>query len=225
MFLNLGFNSAPPPCTRADRPSEFLSPWRYPEENHAGQTNGWEPRLTFPGPFLTGADGTVLLNNSPGTIAARAAFEAATNEQSTAAACAAHFPAGSHLGDPVDYGLYLVGKLTDSNSHVPDFNLDADRGYGYHCWDWTRKVGSPFERRDTPFTFPEPCTVPELYCEDGKLGTPTPATYDPTIHLSVYYLNQAAQTCDPTDPNYHPTPVTPAEIASAGGILPGGGRT
>ena len=231
MFLNLGFNSQPPPCDRADRPSEFLSPWRYPEENHASRANGWEPPLTFSGPFLTGADGTVLLNNSPGNSAARAAFEAATNEQATAAACAAHFPGGGHLGDPVDYGLYLVGKLTDPNSHVPDFNLDADRGYGYHCWDWTRKVGSSFERRHlpilvpTPFTFPEPCTVPELYCESAEPGTHAPATYDPTVHLSVYYLDQTAQSCDPTDPNYHPTPVTPAEIASAGGILPGGGRT
>ncbi len=219
--LHLGFN-AMPLCGRPDRPSEFLSPWRYPDENHAGRANGWEPRLTLPGPFLVGADGTTLLSGSPGTSAARAAFEAATDEQATAAACSMHFPAGGHLGDPVDYGLYLVGKLTDPNSQIPDFNLDADRGYGYHCWDWTRKVGQAFERRPTPFTFPEPCTVPELYCDPiGGVGP----TYDPMVHLSVDYLDQPVKTCDPSDPNYHPTPVTPTEIAGAGGILPGGGRT
>jgi hypothetical protein len=203
-------------CGRSHRPSAFLSPWRYPSRNHAFATNGWEPRTTHPGPFLVGVDSNILFSGSPGTKAARDAFEAAKDESETAAACNAHFPGGGHLGDPVDYGLYLVGKLTDPSSSIPDFNLDADRGYGFHCWDWTRKIGGAFEKRSAPFTFPEPCTVPELYCEPGG------ATYDPTVHLSVYYLDQPVQTCDPHDPNYHPSHVTQAEIDAAGGIPPGG---
>ena len=42
------------------------------------------------------------------------------------------------MGDPVDYSVYLMGRLTDSTSVIPDFNLDSDSGYGYHCWDWKR---------------------------------------------------------------------------------------
>ena len=110
----------------------------------------------------------------------------------------------------------LVERADIFRRHAAErLNLDADRGYGYHCWDWTRMVGAAFERRPSPFTFREPCTVPELYCEDG-----TSAVYDPTAHLSVYYLDQPEVTCDA---NYQPTHVTQAEIVEAGGIPPQGG--
>ena len=62
--------------------------------------------------------------------------------------------AGQHLGDPVDYGVYLIGQLTgiwqsptgyvanDWQHPLPDFNLDADRGYAYQCWDYLRHAPS-----------------------------------------------------------------------------------
>ena len=63
---------------------------------------------------------------------------------------------GENLGDPIDYGAYLMGQLTGSTGsrrprHVrgerrcpplPDFNLDSDRGYAYQCWDYMRHVQS-----------------------------------------------------------------------------------
>ena len=68
---------------------------------------------------------------------------------------------GANLGDPLDYGAYLIGQLTGSwqtptgvlrhddwQHPLPDFNLDSDRGYAYQCWDYTaarveRAAGAP----------------------------------------------------------------------------------
>src|SRR5262249_30028138 len=52
---------------------------------------------------------------------------------------------GKHLGDPMDYTAYLAAKLTRDGidmSEVANFNLDADRGYGYKTWDWVRDAGA-----------------------------------------------------------------------------------
>ena len=42
-------------------------------------------------------------------------------------------------------GMYLLHKLRGLGfsvrvieAGVPDFNLDSDRGYAWHCWDWDR---------------------------------------------------------------------------------------
>ncbi|WP_194904437.1 zinc dependent phospholipase C family protein [Catenulispora rubra] len=45
----------------------------------------------------------------------------------------------SPLGDPIPFSAYLMGRIVDpAAGAVSDFNLDADRGYGYRCWDWIR---------------------------------------------------------------------------------------
>ncbi len=45
----------------------------------------------------------------------------------------------SPLGDAIPFAAYLVGRVLDEAQRpAPDFNLDADRGYGYRPWDWIR---------------------------------------------------------------------------------------
>lgn len=138
--------------------SEFVAPWRYPDHNMAGMRTGWEAPRTHVGPYVQGRDATDLMNGMPGSDAARAAFEAATTPEETEAVSAAMLPmAGQNLGDPIDYGAYLVGRLTgrltgapgaqtyaanDAGAPLPDFNLDADRGYAYQCWDYIRHAPS-----------------------------------------------------------------------------------
>ena len=38
--------------------------------------------------------------------------------------------------------MYLIGRMAAERGPgefgVPDFNLDSDRGYAWHCWDWDR---------------------------------------------------------------------------------------
>lgn len=163
-------------CSQQKQPSEFLRPWKYPDRNNANLRNGWEPALTHPGPFFQGQDARVLMNNSPGDQSARSDFERARDPKETESICDMHLPSGRHLGDPVDYGVYLTGRLIDDQVKLPDFNLDSDRGYGYHCWNWNRKdapIWDPITGQQAPtqpdadekYYFKEPCTVPELFCQ------------------------------------------------------------
>jgi hypothetical protein len=109
-----------------------------------------------------------------------------------------HFPEGEHLGDPVDYSVYLIGKLANKHkaSPLPDFNLDSDRGYAYRCWDWDRdqnpdNVKTPTGLGTCPaanFQFGEPLTPPESYCDpDHPAGGGN--AYKPETPLQIHFLN------------------------------------
>jgi hypothetical protein len=45
---------------------------------------------------------------------------------------------------------------------MPNFNLDADRGYGYLAWDWNRLPVQSTKKTEDPEGdhFGEPCTWP-----------------------------------------------------------------
>jgi len=191
-------------CGNPRQPSEFLSPWRYPNTNNAGELNGWEPSLVHPGPFQQGQDAAILMNNDPGNAAARAAYEAAASPDATDAVSNATIPSNQHLGDPVDYSVYLAGQLTRPGE-VADFNLDADRGYAYKCWEWDRSADrshTPTALPDPKYTFGEPCTVPQGFCQPGG-----PA-YNPNLHLAIHYGETADRCGDIRE-------VTPEEIRRA----------
>jgi hypothetical protein len=200
-------------CNNPLQPSEFLSPWRYPDTNNAGYRNGWEPGLTHPGPYVQGQDARVLMDNAQGDAAARTDFEQASTPDETEQACDFHLPANRHLGDAVDYTVYLIGRLVNGDP-VPDFNLDSDRGYGHHCWEWdrnsnvSRRPGQSAPLNKAKYQFNEPCTVPEGYCQ------PNSPIYNPFVHLAVHY-GETPDRC------VADKPVTVDEINQAG-MLPDG---
>jgi hypothetical protein len=222
----LGYVLPDPSCGQTVAPSEYLRPWRYPERNNAGLVVGWEGHLTHAGPWLKGQDARVLMDHAPGAASARTAFEAAGDETATNAACETHFPSGEHLGDPVDFGLYVVGKLVAANENdYPDFNLDADRGYGYHCWDWNRsdqpmvpKVAKDKAFDENHYAVGAPCTIPEGYCADGDHAWDGPQQlYAAAFDLGIHYLSGNDPGCGKRTP-------TKTEIRDADGIPPEGGR-
>ena len=114
--------------------------------------------------------------------------------------------------------MYLIGRMAAERGPgefgVPDFNLDSDRGYAWHCWDWDRHhLGRnplfPDERGrwecepdftatpQTDFSYAQPCTVPQLFhIEDNPERTDSagihlvPHHYDPTIDFKVHYLDR-----------------------------------
>jgi hypothetical protein len=204
-------------CGNPLQPSEFLAPWRYPHTNNAGALNGWEAGLSHPGPFRQGEDARVLMNHLPGSNAARADYEKAATPADTESASDANLPAGRHLGDAVDYSVYLVGRLGNGQI-VPDFNLDADRGYGYKCWEWDRRpdrswTPSPDGALSDPkYRFNEPCTIPEGFCQSPPGGP----RFNPLLHLAIHYGEADVDACGPR------VPVRPSEIEQAGGIPPTG---
>lgn len=129
------------PTVNGEIPSEFSRPWRWPAQDNQGDGVNSELPLSFAGPYRAPSDATVLFAGAPGTPSARAQFEASTSEIQTKALTASLVPTGKHLGDPQDYAAYVIATLTRNNldaSKVTNFNLDADRGYAYLCWDWLR---------------------------------------------------------------------------------------
>jgi hypothetical protein len=129
-------------CGGSETPSEYRRPWRWPDTDNEGDAVAIEHPEVFSGPYRAGQDATVLLSNLPGSQAARDDFAASKSEADTRSHAHAHLPLGEHLGGPVDYTCYLMARLTrDAPGDIANFNLDADRGYGYLCWDWVRCEG------------------------------------------------------------------------------------
>jgi hypothetical protein len=206
-----------------DRPSHWVAPWLYPDRNMAGARIGWEPELCHVGPWRQGVTATALLDGAVTDLGAAARFEAAKSPADTARVCRDLFPVGQHLGNPIDYSLYLIKKLGDG-VQLPDFNLDSDRGYAWHCWDWERHLSDdtvvknsvddfrvynpPFNLFKTPqssrFDFQQACTVPEQYLPEWSANDDPPDRnvvnrYRANVRLKLRYLDKDAPTNPCTD--------------------------
>ena len=213
------------------KPSEWVAPWRYPETNQAGVGVAQEGAATHVGPHLVGDLSTVLLSGLLGSDNARAVLEKCDSPAATAKALDALLAVNEHLGGPIEYGLYLVGRMAAEVGRaelgVPDFNLDADRGYAWHCWDWDRHhagkdpavpgtrgtweclpnftpVGSPPNVQD--FRYRQPCSPPQFFHADNDNpdpfrsggGVPESQWYDESRDLLTHYLDRTAPS--PPDP-------------------------
>lgn len=201
------------------KPSEWVSPWRYPLINQAGQPVPQEGARTHVGPYVVGDQSTVLLPGTVGDNAARRRLEVAGSPWETANALDELLAQDCHLGGPVDYSTYLVGRMVDERGNpefgVPDFNLDSDRGYAWHCWDWDRhslgrdpkqpKMRGAWEcvpdltpTAQSDFRYAQPCTPPQLFHADydnphqtNSAGDPLDAQwYDQYRDLKVHYLSR-----------------------------------
>jgi hypothetical protein len=201
------------------KPSEWVAPWRYPLKNVAGQ---WVPQEGAPahvGPYLAGQTSTILLSGLVGDDNARKLLEACGSPQDTFAQLDQLLPVDAHLGGPIDYGVYLVGRMAGERAQaefgVPDFNLDSDRGYAWHCWDWDRhNLGrdpqfpndpGAWECRpaftmtpQTTFTYAQPCTPPHFFHANTDNpqqvhgGTVTDTQwYDQFRDLRMHYLSRS----------------------------------
>jgi hypothetical protein len=194
--------------------SQWVAPWLYPMSNLAGQRVGWEPDLVHVGPWVQGSMATELIHSRATDLGAARDFEQAESPMATAKACADHLPNDKHLGNPLDYSLYVISRLT-AGDVLPDFNLDSDRGYAWHCWEWTRHMADPAvipqstddflihrvtDSRGFPvparLDFQQPCTPPEQF-QAAWAANHDPArepvnSYRPTVALKVAYLDAAA---------------------------------
>jgi hypothetical protein len=135
----------PPRCGESETPSEFTRPYLYPEHDQQQDPIGAETLLVVASPYVAGQDANALMGNTVGSALVRSALESATSEAATQSIVAANMgpslsPANKqHLGDPAEYSAYVISQLTRTSvGAIANFNLDADRGYGYLCWDWVR---------------------------------------------------------------------------------------
>jgi hypothetical protein len=145
------------------------------------------------GPYVAGDRSTVLLGPAVGDAAARGRLEGCADAKATHDALEDLLKHDAHLGAPIDYGLYLVGRMMESakaeppvpDFPVPDFNLDSDRGYAWLCWAWDRhglsldpaaSLGNydcwtgfdppPTATDPRTFWFGQPCSPPQLFKAD-----------------------------------------------------------
>lgn len=187
------------------KPSEWIAPWRYPISNQAGQPVPQEGAPVHVGPYVVGDQSTVLLPGAAGDNDARQKLEEATSPAETSAALDKLLAKNRHLGGPVDYSIYLVGRMLATGQKAPpDFNLDSDRGYAWQCWDWERHTpDEPWkcvpDFTETPqadFSYAQPCTPPQFFHADHDnphqtaAGAPLDSQwYDPHRDLGVHYLS------------------------------------
>ena len=132
-----------------------------------GETKG----LTVPGPYRAGAlPDQLFLGGHDGDPRQRPEYEAAYSPVITDALNREHLmltrEGGNPLGDPVPFSSYLIGRILSEQGYPVDFNLDADRGYGYLCWDWTRDPGRT-ATNGRGQTYTQPVIPPEGATTDG----------------------------------------------------------
>lgn len=206
--------------TQEFHPSDWLAPWRYPARNAAGTTVPTElgPPV-HSGPYVVGDSATVLVPGPDGDDAARGQLEQSTSPLDTWTTLNQLFGQNQHLGGPVDYGIYLFGRMAadvdQDEFSVPDFNLDSDRGYAWKVWDWDRHaLGQPTTGGDPPWLchvqfepvaqpkvdwrYLQPCTPPHFFHADtdnpAQLdvdGRPAEKQwYDPSVPLRMHYLTR-----------------------------------
>jgi hypothetical protein len=142
---------------------EHLHPWRYPES---------DPELprTTAGPFAHDDDAELLVGHAlPGDLSIRQRYEHSENPHITEAISQGSLNRQTNLGDPIHFSTYLIWQLTrterlDDSSPLTDWNLDADRGYAWKCWDWNRvgENGPKFEDSEGN-QVQIPCTPPSQF--------------------------------------------------------------
>jgi hypothetical protein len=80
-----------------------------------------------------------------------------------------------------------MGRILSPDGYHVDFNLDADRGYGYRCWDWIRGTTTATNGRGQ--TYVTPRAEPEG-ADSGPAPTWQGAAPDATQQpLQLRYLN------------------------------------
>lgn len=168
---------------------EFRHPWDYPPPDVPSEL----PRTTA-GPFAVGADPSVLIGNISPDPSIRDQLESA-GSPTAADLVGPELTPTRHLGDSVSFSKYLLWLETRSQQRqqvpVVEWNLDSDRGYGYHCWDWNRDIRGTPQPDPEGYTFQPPCTWPSQ--ADHDLDAAAPERWNPNIPLQIHWTDRGLE--------------------------------
>jgi hypothetical protein len=163
---------------------EFHHPWEYP-------SSAPELLATTAGPHARGSAPPVLFVMQPADPVIRDGLEGATTP-AEADSVGRDLEPRRHLGDAVSFSVYLIWLATRTDPEaraIVDWNLDADRGYGYHDWDWNRHaVDASFPAQPDPEgnLFAQPCTWPAQ--ADHDLDPAAPISWNQAAPLKVHWV-------------------------------------
>ncbi len=196
---------------------EYHHPWDYP-------VTPVEICPTFAGPWQAGDMPHKLLeNNVPVNEGLVEKYSSAPTPFDTDTISFNEVTADQNMGDPVNFSSFLMWQLAraELGKDIADWNLDADRGYAYKCWDWNRQDKGPGNvLTDTEgHQYVAPCTPPP----QSKA-----AAYDPTKPLKLHYLDVKDPGCSVDVPcashrkRRHGRPSNAVGGAEGGGAREGG---
>lgn len=175
---------------------EFHHPWDYPPPPPELPV---ELPLTTAGPHPALVSPAVLFAGTGTDPSLRDRFEAAATPHD-ADVTGLDVQPHNHLGDAVAFSEYLIWlesrspKQRGGEVPVVEWNLDSDRGYGYHCWDWNRKPdtpATPAQPDPEGFRFNQPCTWPSQ--SDQSLDPAAPPNWNPNAPLQVHWVAPGGQ--------------------------------
>jgi hypothetical protein len=185
---------------------EYRHPWHYPDtesaelgyENLTGTNDARvRARLGIAGPYPQNAEPEILFGGDAGNANTRAGLEGAQTPEDTSKLTQSVGP-HDHLGDPVSFCKYLLWLTTrsgvDGNKRPIDvpmtnWNLDADRGYAYHDWDWNRDP-SQSSSDEQGHSYVSPCVWPSQ--ADNAAAADVP--------VQLHYVPGADPHCEPYPP-------------------------
>jgi hypothetical protein len=186
---------------------EFHHPWDYP-------TSPLEKKHTTAGPSARNAGPRSLFREVAPDTDILERLEIADSPDAADLVGADVTPA-RNMGDSVSFSKYLVWlgtrippeRGTGSSTHGPksvapivDWNLDADRGYGYHCWDWNRQPKENGMAHDPNGNeFLKPCTWP-AQSKDDQAVPEAPDPIDLEVELALHWADHEDPGCAPPPP-------------------------
>lgn len=182
---------------------EFRHPWNYPSAETAEL--GYENLpggSGVAGPYPQMARPNILFNADDGNPDTRATLEASATPGDTSVNTQGIMP-HDHMGDPVAFCQYLLWLTTrnalDGNRRPMDvpmtnWNLDADRGYAYHDWDWNRDTSQQDQHDEQGHPYKPPCVWP------SQADSPAAAN----IPVQIHYVPGEDPHCQPFPP---PSPI------------------
>ena len=173
------------PAEADGTPTEYRNPWQYPRAQPP------ELALTTAGPYARRATPDVLFKRLDTDAAVRDKFEEATNPAATDDIASKQMRVDKNLGDAVSFSAYQIWLHTRASPQpgqrvgIPfvDWNLDADRGYAYHAWDWNRQRDKPAHQDPNGHDYPPPCTWPPQVSTDD----PNDGSYDRSVSLKLHW--------------------------------------
>ncbi len=173
---------------------EFRHPWDYSAPLLNEKNPPPELPLTTAGPFAVGANPSALFGDVNSDPAIRDQLESASTPDA-ADSVGLELTPTRHLGDGISFSKYLIWLETRSQEgqDVPlvEWNLDSDRGYGYHCWDWNRDSQGSSQPDPEGKPFQPPCTWPSQ--ADHDLDPAAPTQWDPTIPLQIHWVGKGLE--------------------------------